>query len=499
VGHQRVSRRFGRRFLHLLLPAAALIFPYGAFAEPWTAPGDSGLRHDVQLLSDAGLLAGPYLSWPVGWNELAKQLSLAGDPDLSVAQAQALARVRARAAREMEPDEVDLQVRLSAAVEPIIVRNFEDSPREEAEAWVSVAAQGERWAGKLRLGAVASPDDDQQVRADGSYVGVMIGNWLMSAGFTERWWGPGWQGSLILSTAARPVPAIAVDRLNSDPFDFPVLRWLGPWKLSAFMGQLESDREYPDALLFGLRMEMRPHPTLQLGLSRTAQWCGEGRPCGLDTFWDLLVGNDNQEDLGEQPGNQLAGFDLRWTWPGGRVPVAVYAQGIGEDEAGGLPSKYIGLFGLEFWGGIGDASFRAYAEYSDTACDFTSSLPEFGCAYTNVIYTDGYRYRGRAIGHSIDADGESLALGAVVVDGNGSEWLGRASNIKLNRAGLSVGHTLSDGAARMREISLEHVRSIGWGRLKIGAGYLDTDLQPGARTVLDEGLRGYLDWQMNWH
>jgi len=35
--------------------------------------------------------------------------------------------------------------------------------------------------------------------------------------------------------------------------------------------------------------------------------------------------------------------------------------------------------------------------------------------------------------------------------------------------------------------------------LKIGLGYLDTDVQAGARTVLDEGLRGYLDWQLNWH
>jgi hypothetical protein len=494
-----VSRQFGRRFLHFLLPAVALALWDGAFADPWAAPGDSGLRHDVQLLSDAGLLAGPFLSWPVGWDELAEKLPLAGDADLSAPQARALARVRARATRELKPDEVDLQLRLSAAVEPIIVRNFEDSPREEGEAWVSVATQGERWAGRLRLAAVASPDDDQQIRADGSYLGAMLGNWFLSAGLTERWWGPGWQGSLILSTAARPVPAIAIDRLNSDPFELPVLRWLGPWKLSAFMGQLESDREYPNALLFGLRLEIRPHPTLQLGLSRTAQWCGEGRPCGLDTFWDLLVGNDNQPDLEQQPGNQLAGFDLRWSWPGGRVPVAVYAQGIGEDEAGALPSRYLGLFGLEFWGGVRDTSFRGYLEYADTACDFTSSPPEFGCAYTNVIYTDGYRYRGRSIGHSIDADGESLSLGAVVVDGDGRQWLGRASNIKINRAGLAARHSLSDGPARLREISLEHVRGLGRGRLKIGLGYLDTDVQAGARTVLDEGLRGYLDWQLNWH
>ena len=392
-----------------------------------------------------------------------------------------------------------MQLRLSAALEPIIVRDFEDSPREEGEAWFSAATQGDRWAGKLRLGAVSSPDDDQSFRADGSYLGAMLGNWMLSAGFTERWWGPGWQGSLILSTAARPVPAIAIDRLNSDRFELPVLRWLGPWKMSAFMGQLESDREFPDALLFGLRVEMRPHPTLQLGLSRTAQWCGEGRPCGLGTFWDLLVGNDNQEDLDEQPGNQLAGLDLRWAWPGGRVPVAIYAQGIGEDEAGGLPSKYLGLFGLEFWGGLGAASFRAYAEYSDTACDFMRSPPEFGCAYTNVIYTDGYRYRGRAIGHSIDADGESVAVGAMVVDAQGSQWLGRISDIKLNRAGLSSKHTLSDGPARLREVSLEHVRGIGGGRLTLGMGYLDTDVSPGVRTVLEEGLSGYLEWQLYWH
>jgi hypothetical protein len=483
----------------LLLPVAALTPWQGAVAEPWAAPGDSGLRHDVQLLTDAGLLAGPALSWPVGWDELARQLTAAEPAALSPSQARALARLRARAARETEPHEVDLQLRLSAALEPIIVRDFEDSPREEGEAWFSAATQGDRWAGKLRLGAVSSPDDDQSFRADGSYLGAMLGNWMLSAGFTERWWGPGWQGSLILSTAARPVPAIAIDRLNSDRFELPVLRWLGPWKMSAFMGQLEGDREFPDALLFGLRVEMRPHPTLQLGLSRTAQWCGEGRPCGLGTFWDLLVGNDNQEDLDEQPGNQLAGLDLRWAWPGGRVPVAVYAQGIGEDEAGGLPSKYLGLFGLEFWGGLGAASFRAYAEYSDTACDFTRSPPEFGCAYTNVIYTDGYRYRGRAIGHSIDGDGESVAVGAVVVDARGSQWLGRISDIKLNRAGRSANHTLSDGPARLREVSVEHVRSIGGGRLTVGMGYLDTDASPGTRTVLEEGLSGYLEWQLYWH
>jgi hypothetical protein len=39
----------------------------GAMAEPWIGPGDVRLRHDIQMLSDAGLLTGPSLSWPIGW------------------------------------------------------------------------------------------------------------------------------------------------------------------------------------------------------------------------------------------------------------------------------------------------------------------------------------------------------------------------------------------------------------------------------------------------
>ena len=64
-----------------------------------------------------------------------------------------------------------------------------------------------------------------------------------------------------------------------------MLRWLGPWRFSTFMGQLEEDRDYPEALLFGMRFESRPLPSLQIAASRSAQWCGEGRPCDLSTFW----------------------------------------------------------------------------------------------------------------------------------------------------------------------------------------------------------------------
>jgi hypothetical protein len=233
-------------------------------------------------------------------------------------------------------------------------------------------------------------------------------------------------------------------------------------------------------------------PSLQIAASRSAQWCGEGRPCDLSTFGDLLLGNDNDQSLEDQPGNQLAGFDVRWSWPGGRVPLAVYAQAIGEDEAGFMPSKYLGLFGAETWGEWGTQTWRAHVEYADTACDFPTSPPEFGCAYTNSIYTSGYRYRGRALGHTIDADGESLGAGLLLVEPSGNSWNLQARNVKLNRAGAAPEHSLADRPATTVDVTLSHSRTVAWGNIGVLLGY--SDVHSAGPVAVEDGVRGFLTW-----
>jgi len=481
-----------QRWLSLVALGLGLASPITLLAEPWISPGDVRLRHDLQQLSDQGLLTGPTMSWPIGWSQVARELSAIELDKLPPGRRAAVERLLARAAREMRTGDIGLTASVGAAAEPNQLRTFESTPREEGEAKVAADWLGARFAWKLQATAVADADDGQTWRPDGSYVGASLGNWMVSAGYLERWWGPGWEGSLILSNNARPLPSIALDRNEPTPFDVPVLRWLGPWRLSTFMGQFEEDRDYSNALLWGLRVEIRPHPTLQIAASRTAQWCGDGRPCDLDTFWDLLVGNDNDQDLSEQPGNQLGGFDVRWSWPGGRVPLALYAQGIGEDEAGFMPSKYLGLFGAEMWGELGGGSWRAHVEYADTACDFLSDPPDFGCAYTNVIYTTGYRYRGRVLGHAMDADGESVGVGALWVDAAGRRWELLGRNVKVNRAGAASGHSLADAPAKARELNLIHERPHTWGNMMFSVGYADTE--PAGGTTLQDGVRGYVTW-----
>jgi hypothetical protein len=487
-----MTLRAGSIIGRLAIACVAACAGVNAAAEPWVEPGDVRLRHDLQRLADAGLLTAPSLSWPIAWSQVARELGRANLEALRAGDRVAVERLRTRAAREMRTGDVRLEATISGSSDPTPLRGFEAIPREEGEARLAADWVGQRFAWKLAATVVADPDDDHTVRPDGSYVAMSLGNWMVSAGYIDRWWGPGWQGSLILGSNARPLPSIALDRNEATPFDMPVLRWLGPWRFSTFMGQFESDRDYPEALLFGMRAEIRPHPTLQIAASRTAQWCGEGRPCDLDTFWDLLVGNDNDQSLDEQPGNQLAGFDLRWSWPGARVPLALYAQAVGEDEAGFMPSKYLGLFGLEAWGDLAGGSWRVHAEYADTACDFLSDPPEFGCAYTNGIYTSGYRYRGQVLGHSIDADGEAIGAGAQFIDSRGHRWELLGRNVKLNRAGVAPEHSLADSEARVRDVAATHERALAWGNITVSLGYADVDST--GPTGLHDGVRGFLTW-----
>ena len=109
-------------------------------------------------------------------------------------------------------------VRLRGTNQPTSLRSFTDTPREDAELALRASWLSDHLALNLQGSVVADPEDGKQLRADGSYLGVNIGNFMISAGLMERWWGPGWDGSLILSTNARPIPSITLERNYTDPF-----------------------------------------------------------------------------------------------------------------------------------------------------------------------------------------------------------------------------------------------------------------------------------------
>jgi hypothetical protein len=287
---------------------------------------------------------------------------------------------------------------------------------------------------------------------------------------------------------------VTLERNYTDPFKTKWLSWIGPWRASIAMGRAESsDVPVPDVRFFAARVNFRPRPWLEFGLTRTAQWCGGDRSCDWDTFVDMVLGNDNQTDSGavsdQQPGNQMAGYDMRLRSPWRALPLVFYTQWIGEDEAGGLPSKFIAQFGLETWGGMGSATWRLRAEYTDTACNFSRQPPEYGCAYRNSIYPQGYAYLGRIIGDSMDNDSRRFTLAGLVTLENGDSVSATLRRMELNRDGGD--HAISGVPLDVDNVELRYSRGLWVGRLSFGLGYEDPATRPGKSS----GVHGFMTWQ----
>jgi hypothetical protein len=484
------------RFVALASLVCGLVCGF-AHADPWLAPGDAGLRSDIQLLADAGILRTPVTSWPISWPDVARDVFAEPFTGKDEGVTAALIRVRRQARSAAYPGFAGLGVMAGAATDPLRERGFASSPREQGEIGMRASWLTDHLAINLQGTYAMDPADGKRFRADGSYLGINVGNFMVSAGLMERWWGPGWDGSLILSTNARPVPGITLERNYSDPFATRWLSWLGPWRASIALGEMEDDGlSVPRVRFLATRVNFRPKPWLEVGLSRTAQWCGGDRNCDWSTFVDMLTGRDNQVTEGgvadDQPGNQMAGYDLRLRSPWRALPVAVYTQWIGEDEAGGLPAKFLGLFGAEAWISTRAGSLRLMAEYADTTCNFTRQQPLYECAYRNSIYPQGYTHRGRPVGHWLDNDSRLFSAGAILSRANGDVASLTWRRMELNRDGGA--HAISASPLDVGNVELRFSRPFSAGTVRVGVGYGD----PGGPSDDDARFRGFVSWQQGF-
>ena len=406
-------------------------------ASPFIEADNRWLRADIQWLADRGVIKAPVTQWPIMWASISSSLNSTDLLDLEDDLQLPFQRVH-KAFLRASGETLKASFDLSVANENALFREFGDSSREQGEVSTTVDWLGEDVAIKVKVTAVNDSFDEQDVRLDGSYFGFIWGNWALSAGAVDRWWGPGWKSSLILSNNARPIPAFSLQRNTSTPFESEWLQWIGPWTLETFMGQLESERHISDALLWGARFTFKPTQNLEIGLSRTAVWAGEGRPNNLKTFYNLLIGNDNiGNDLNrdEEPGNQQAGGDIRYSLEGFEIPVIAYLQYIGEDKLKNLfPSKATTQYGLETqpsmveWG-----SYKFFIEYANTSTSGFQSIRTDNTIYEHSLYQSGYRYRGRVLGASWDNDSEVVTFGFQASNYADQELSVNYSYMDLNR------------------------------------------------------------------
>ena len=276
---------------------------------------------------------------------------------------------------------------------------------------------------RARLGVTWQPGDGHSISFDGTAISAPLDGGRIYASVERRHWGPSWTGSLILDAGAEAIPAIGWRKSEPTPFGSRWLAWLGPWAFDAFAGGLSQANGPRHSHLLGARFQIMPLAGLELAASRTIQWGGSGRPQTWRSLANALVGHDNADasmSKEAEPGNQLAGFDARYTLAlGERRTLSIYGQAIGEDEAGGWPSHYLASIGADTAFTIDTATVRLFVERADTTLNGAFGSPILGSSYRHSIYVDGYTQRGQPLAHPAGGDVRLTSIGALV---DGGRW-----------------------------------------------------------------------------
>jgi hypothetical protein len=233
--------------------------------------------------------------------------------------------------------------------------------------------------------------------------------WDLIAGKRPHWWGPGRHGAILLSNNAEPPAMLEVT--NPTPGVLPWLfEYLGPYRFTFFVARLDKDRtDAPRPYLWGMRLNFKPHPDLELGLARTALLGGRGRPANATTWLNSLTGRGEHctDPAGcpGEPGDQRAGYDLKLTMPFELQPVQVYMEADGEDSDEFLPRYWAYLYGLYLPRLLSVERLAFRFEWAQTF-DNNSTRPTDW--YLNGKYTSGYTYKAVIIGHHMGTDSRDL-------------------------------------------------------------------------------------------
>ena len=476
------------------LAAALLLLATAAQASPWLRPDDRQARADVELLAAAGLIRAPVSAWPLPWAAVRPALrETSAQPPHVVA---AIRRLAARDARENRP--LRLTARADATNDAALVRDFGAHARSDVDTAVGFEAN----RGRLTLTGTVGSRSDQRgsgLNVEDSAAIVDAGGWALYAGTVDSWWGPGNDRALLLSTGARPFPKVGIKRLGSSPIDVPVLRWLGPWRADIFAGVLTGRRtDFHNPGIIAMRVIVAPARGLEIGLQRGLQLCGRSRPCGVGTIGRALIGLGDADNTGtpNEPGNQLAGYDISYTRLVGSVAAKVYAEAMAEDEDNVIVDKYSYLAGGTLTGplGQGGASWRVGFEWSDTlARKFPFGRRYPGTTYNNGIYTSGFTFRDRALGHSLGGDARLLTLSGALTDARDRRLYGSLRLADVNR---KAGNPISGSATpeRIRIATLGAELPIHVGRWSLEGRIQDNDVDTPGRSP----MRGQVEigWRM---
>lgn len=280
-----------------------------------------------------------------------------------------------------------------------------------------------------------SPGTTDRLELLDTYVGMTAKDWQFSFGKQSLWEGVDLSTALIISNNIDPMYMFRINRIS--PLVLPsFLRLLGPVRTEFFLGATEGHHYPRRPFVQGLKISFKPTPNLELGVSRTVLFAGEGRPLTLHSFWKAFasVGDNlstipgSSSDVGDRRGE----FDFRYRLPYLRNWVALYGDFMTDDDPSPLsaPHRSILAPGIEFikFPRLPRLQLKLEGVSSDAAAVTQYNGNFF---YINGAYRDGYTNRGNIIGSWIGRDSTAYW-------GEAKYWLSSTHTVSLTGRSVAL-------------------------------------------------------------
>ncbi|WP_185964307.1 capsule assembly Wzi family protein [Aliikangiella marina] len=308
------------------------------------------------------------------------------------------------------------QLKFSLSDNENVIRTFGDSSRAKNELSARRAGMSRHFAWNAELTYADDPIDGDDVRVDGSYISSIFGNWIVTIGAVEKWWGPSWSSNNILSNNARPPVGLSFQRNYSDQADSSGLQWIGPWTFNAFVSELNDERGKANSKLIGASLTLKPIESVEVGLRSTQVSTEDKKVEAFDSSLDVALSNricvsemkiNPQECLRyfDESSRQISGLDFRWKLPF-QIPVALYGSSYSNSKL--FSTNSINQVGLTSSLKIGLTRVKWYMDVSDK-----KRFNETNNSLENSFTELGFRYNNLSLGSTFDDFTSVVSLGLI--------------------------------------------------------------------------------------
>jgi membrane-associated phospholipid phosphatase len=257
-----------------------------------------------------------------------------------------------------------------------------------------------------------------------AYAGMQLGNWQITFGKQEQWWGADESGAMLFSNNAAPIMMFQVNRVA--PFELPgFLRRLGEVRTDFILGRLGGQNwvfsqsggpvgSWTEPLsdqpfIEGSKISFKPSANLEFGMGVTTLFAGEGVPFTLHKFGQVLFSNGNGfPGSPGDPGDRRGGFDFKYRIPKLRDWLTLYGDAFTDDEISpwrrwDKAAVTSGIY-MPRIPKIRKLDLRVEGIYTDAPALPAELGPGF--FYYNLRFRNGYTNDGNLIGSWIGRQGQ---------------------------------------------------------------------------------------------